>query len=143
MFVLCSNRNLRLTQARNQEEQCVNRVNRKIPKRDVDCEGMVNAGTSGHRLPESKSRETLTMFGASYPAIQGVMVRKKGSDSDRGPTPSRKREDGRKQLLVYLPPELIKDLKKAGLDDERNAYEIVEEALRAWLGHRGQRADSA
>ena len=65
-----------------------------------------------------------------------TMVRKKGTDSKGDPAPSRKREDGRKQLLVYLPPELIKDLKKAALDADKNAYAIVEEAIRDWLGRR-------
>jgi hypothetical protein len=62
-----------------------------------------------------------------------------GEDSERTTAPSRKREDGRRALLVYLPPDLIKDLKKAGLDDERNVYEIVEEASREWLAKRAKR----
>jgi hypothetical protein len=53
--------------------------------------------------------------------------------------PAHSRADGRKSLLVYLQPELIKDLKKAALDDERNAYEIVEEAIREWLPRRSKR----
>jgi len=64
------------------------------------------------------------------------MVESEGSDSEGGGAASRKRGDGRKQLLVYLPPDLIKDLKKAGLDDDRNVYEIVEEASRQWLARR-------
>lgn len=43
------------------------------------------------------------------------------------------RPDGRKKLVVYLEPELIKNLKKAALDEDRNAYEIAEEAVRDWL----------
>lgn len=46
------------------------------------------------------------------------------------------RSDGRKQLLVYLDPDVIKQLKKAALDDDRNAYEITEEAVREWLAAR-------
>ena len=34
---------------------------------------------------------------------------------------------------------LIKELKKAALDDEMNSYEIVEEATRQWLERRGKR----
>ena len=67
------------------------------------------------------------------------MVRSRHSDSKPRVTASRRREDGRKQLLVYLPPDLIKDLKKAGLDDDRNAYEIVEEAAREWLVRRSRK----
>jgi hypothetical protein len=32
--------------------------------------------------------------------------------------------------------ETVKDLKKAALDEDRNAYEIVEEAVRRWLAAR-------
>jgi len=43
------------------------------------------------------------------------------------------RTDGRRTLLVYLDGDLIKALKKVALDEERNVYEIVEEAARDWL----------
>ncbi len=43
--------------------------------------------------------------------------------------PNRSRGDGPKSFLAYLDADLIKELKKAALDDERNAYEIVEEAI--------------
>jgi hypothetical protein len=49
---------------------------------------------------------------------------------------TRKRTDGRKTLPVCLDRELIKNLKRAALDDERNVYEIVEEASRTWLRRR-------
>ncbi|MGU3542273.1 ribbon-helix-helix domain-containing protein [Methylobacterium sp. A52T] len=49
---------------------------------------------------------------------------------------SRVRADGRRQLLVYLPPELIKDLKKLAVDDETTASAIVEEAVRQWIEKR-------
>lgn len=54
----------------------------------------------------------------------------------------RSRADGRKPFLAYLNPDLIKELKKTALDDERNAYEIVEEATRDWLVKRGKRKRS-
>jgi len=50
------------------------------------------------------------------------------------------RRDGRRTLLVYMDPDLIKDVKKAALDEERTVYEIVEEATRDWLGRRAARA---
>lgn len=57
------------------------------------------------------------------------------------------RSDGRKTLLVYMNVDLIKDLKKAALDDEKNVYEIVEEAARDWLsktaGKRGAHASAS
>jgi hypothetical protein len=48
-------------------------------------------------------------------------------------TSHQSRPDGRKALLVYLEPEMIKALKKAAVDDERHSYEIVEEVVRKWL----------
>jgi hypothetical protein len=48
--------------------------------------------------------------------------------------PIRVRKDGRRQLLVYLEPELIKTLKKAAVDHDVNVYDIVDEATREWLG---------
>jgi hypothetical protein len=51
----------------------------------------------------------------------------------------RPRKDGRKPLLVYMDAALIKVLKKAALDDECNAYEIVENATRSWLEDRGKK----
>ena len=49
---------------------------------------------------------------------------------------TRTRADGRRSLLVYLDPDVIKQLKKAGLDEDRTAYEITEEAVRDWLGRK-------
>ena len=46
------------------------------------------------------------------------------------------RADGRKPLLVYMLPDVVKELKKAGLDDDMKAYEIVEEAVLEWLANR-------
>jgi hypothetical protein len=54
----------------------------------------------------------------------------------RSQTGNRVRKDGRRQLLVYLDAELIKKLKKAAIDDDRNVYEIVEDSARDWLAGR-------
>ncbi len=48
------------------------------------------------------------------------------------------RADGRKQLLVYMKPALVTELKKAALDRDVAAFEIVEEAVKDWL-QRNQR----
>ena len=64
------------------------------------------------------------------------MVGKKKGESE---TTGRVRTDGRKSFLAYLDADLIKNLKKAALDDERSAYEIVEEAVSDWLAARGKR----
>jgi hypothetical protein len=64
------------------------------------------------------------------------MVSSKKPDSNPS---ARSRADGRKSLLVYLDAELIKDLKKAALDDETNVYELVEDAARNWLAARAKR----
>ena len=46
---------------------------------------------------------------------------------------NRPRADGRRSLLVYLDADLIKQIKKVALDQDRNTYEIVEEAARDWI----------
>lgn len=63
------------------------------------------------------------------------MTRKKPAEPKNTPA----RSDGRKSLLVYLNPDLIKDLKRAALDDDRTAYEIVEEAAKDWLSRRSKK----
>lgn len=49
------------------------------------------------------------------------------------------RTDGRKPLLVYMAPDTIRELKKAALDADRNAYEIVEESVNDWLSSKAKR----
>ncbi len=51
---------------------------------------------------------------------------------------ARDRSDGRKALLVYLHPNLIKRLKMAALDESRPVYELTEEAVSAWLAGRAK-----
>lgn len=49
------------------------------------------------------------------------------------------RSDGRRAFLVYMDPEIIRNLKMAALDEDRNAYEIVEETVAQWLASRGRK----
>lgn len=51
----------------------------------------------------------------------------------RRTAPSNVRSDGRKSFLVYLPTEVIKDLKVAALREDRHAYLLTEEAIRSYL----------
>lgn len=60
-----------------------------------------------------------------------MVLRKPGSK-----IAARTRADGRKPLLVYLHQGVIKQLKKAALDEDRTAYEITEDAVRKWLATR-------
>ena len=39
-------------------------------------------------------------------------------------------------MLVYMDEALIKELKKVAVDDDCNAYDIVEQATREWLNSR-------
>jgi hypothetical protein len=50
----------------------------------------------------------------------------------RTPVP-RARLDGRKSFLVYLPKEVIKDLKVVALREDRHAYLVTEDAIRSYL----------
>jgi hypothetical protein len=49
------------------------------------------------------------------------------------------RPDGRRQLLVYLDPDVIKNAKKAALDLDTTASAIVEQALQKWLKQRSSK----
>lgn len=60
----------------------------------------------------------------------------------RSQTGNRVRADGRRQLLVYFEPELIKGLKRVALDEDVHVYEIVEQAAREWLERRSGAARS-
>jgi len=44
---------------------------------------------------------------------------------------------GRKQVLVYLDPDLAKDLKLAAVQRETSSSAIAGEAIAAWLKSRG------
>jgi hypothetical protein len=46
---------------------------------------------------------------------------------------ARKRADGRRQILMYMKPDVIRELKRAALTEERPAFEIAEEAVLEWL----------
>ena len=52
-----------------------------------------------------------------------------------GPAPADRssRSDGRRQMLVYLPPHLIKALKTRALHEDKHAYELVEKAVEKFL----------
>ena len=66
--------------------------------------------------------------------ISGLMKR------SRLKTVGRKRADGRRPLLVYLHPDVIKRLKVAALDEDRPAYELTEEAVSEWLAARNKKS---
>lgn len=44
-----------------------------------------------------------------------------------------KRTDGRRQMLAYLRPEVIHQVKVLAAMEQRHAYEIIEDALEAHL----------
>lgn len=41
--------------------------------------------------------------------------------------------EGKKQMLVIMDKKLIKDVKKAAIEDERKMSHVMEEAAREWL----------
>jgi hypothetical protein len=40
---------------------------------------------------------------------------------------------------VYIEPELVKNVKKTALDEDRPAYEIVDDALKDWMEAKAQK----
>ena len=63
-----------------------------------------------------------------------------GTPRKQGIGTGRSRADGRRQLLVYLSPEIIKEVKKVAVDDDTTASAIADEALRGWLKRREGKA---
>ncbi len=45
----------------------------------------------------------------------------------------RVRADGRRQVLLYMKPELIRALKRAALDEDVTAYQLAETAIAEFL----------
>jgi hypothetical protein len=70
------------------------------------------------------------------------MPRKRpASQTGDAPVPagrSRKRvlADGRQQVLLYLPPEMIRELKLSAVDLDTSVSQLVEEAVEAWRRQR-------
>jgi hypothetical protein len=56
---------------------------------------------------------------------------------------ARKRPDKRSQLLIYMKPDLVRQLKLAALAKGRPAYELVEEAIAEWLKRNQRDVDRA
>ncbi|MFK4650501.1 hypothetical protein ABIF97_000435 [Bradyrhizobium japonicum] len=42
----------------------------------------------------------------------------------------------RRQFLTMMDPDVIKAVKQAALEDDRAAWDVMEEAARQWLDHR-------
>lgn len=59
-------------------------------------------------------------------------------NKSRSRAEGRKRADGRRALLVYLRPGVIKRLKMAALEQDRPAYELTEKAVCEWLADRSK-----
>lgn len=47
---------------------------------------------------------------------------------------------GKRYFLATMDVGLIKDMKQAGIADDKSASECLEEAAREWLGRRGSKA---
>lgn len=59
-----------------------------------------------------------------------------GNDRQLDDDGGAERKDGRRSLLVYMRPDVIKVLKKSAIDLDRTAYSIVEEAVVEWIDRR-------
>ena len=68
------------------------------------------------------------MKDSKHPAPVTEAVNEGSAPADRS-----SRSDGRRQMLVYLPPHLIKALKARALHEDKHAYELVEKAVENFL----------
>jgi hypothetical protein len=75
-----------------------------------------------------------------FPAFLGSteirMVEKKAPKRGRRPV------GDRRQFLTMMSPSVIKAIKQAGLEDDRPAWDVMEEAAKQWLERRkGKRGE--
>lgn len=66
------------------------------------------------------------------------------SDDAAGDGTDRKasgRKDGRRSLLVYMRPDMIKALKRAAVDGDTTVFALVEEAVEGWFERRDGRRE--
>lgn len=71
----------------------------------------------------------------------------RGADETTPPTPGvpgrgtgRVLADGRVQMLVYLPPSLVKAVKHAAVEQDVSASHVVEQAVVRWLAEAAERS---
>jgi hypothetical protein len=53
-----------------------------------------------------------------------------------GGTPRKQAVGDRRQFLTTMSADVIKAVKQAAIEDDRNAWQIMEEAAREWLDRR-------
>ncbi len=76
------------------------------------------------------------LFAAFLGSTEIRMVEKKAPKRGRRPV------GDRRQFLTMMSPSVIKAVKQAGLDDDRPASDIMEEAAKQWLERRkGKRSE--
>lgn len=78
--------------------------------------------------------EAVTPPAAQTNIMEASGVTRRGGDR----TGRRATKDGREQLLIYLRPEGIKELKLAALDGDTTASAIVADAVNAWFQRHGR-----
>lgn len=66
------------------------------------------------------------------------MTGKDTKTSDDAKPKAAARKDGRRPLLVYMRPDLIKSLKRTALESDVTVFSIVEEAADDWLKKNGK-----
>lgn len=57
-----------------------------------------------------------------------------------GTPAARGRDDGRRQILLYMRTDLIKSLKDLAIREDTNAYLLAEEAVEALLSKRAKKS---
>lgn len=69
------------------------------------------------------------------------MPERDGKSFEDGTAKALRRKDGRRSLLVYMRPDLIKALKTVALERDVTVFSIVEEAAETWLKEHERRRE--
>lgn len=69
------------------------------------------------------------------PKKRGVAAGRDGASGEKR-SATRGRADGRHQILLYMRPELIADVKAAALEEDMTAFRLVEKAVTSYLARR-------
>jgi hypothetical protein len=88
--------------------------------------------------PRPNLRETFAVQAVPEPQVQAIPVAVQLDELAAMPRPKSSRSHGdKKPVLIHIPPDMHKVLKRVALDDETTLAAITEKQLRAFLVTKG------